>query len=219
LEKPAPDLAQKALEIVVALNPTEDIAIQVLWDPLVAYFAKTHSEAAFKLLKEKLPLVPIANLAPLVFALLTGLRDAQAEPFLKFAWSIPFARTEAGIDRAFWTGVAALIPQLEFQAVCGLAMFFLKYQKEAEKKLISYEFLAGMLHFLYTQTVAFAAIAPVLQVILNCLAEEEVAIFLVHHQFIEFLHHIAVKYPFEANVGPVLSNFDVAFARFMVDES
>jgi hypothetical protein len=210
IESPRVDVSNAAIALASKLT-VGDASTKLLFDSLVKQFAKTHSHAAYCLVTVLLS--KVAGLDPAAFlrGLFSGLTTPNTQNYLQYAFN--FRPTQELVGPVFWRAVSNEIGQIDAQCVAAVAIFYLRYQSEVANAVVSYEFIAAMLGFLYRQSAPFALIVPVLQVILNSFADAEMAVFLAHHQFIQYLGQLPLRYPGEQNVTAVLQQFAAAFDR------
>jgi hypothetical protein len=205
-------LSEAALAVAAQL-PFGENWVRAVFAPAVRAIARTHSEAAFKAATALLEAQPALNPAPLLQALLTGLRTPQAQTFLKYALAVKLAAAGDAVDAGFWRSVAGEIAEIDPQAVAAVAVFYLKCQKEIAKAEVSLPVVAAFLSFLYTKSAPFAVVVPVLQVILGAFCSAAIPAFLARRRFIQYLHQLPVRYPNEGKLTAVLQQFAAAFDR------
>lgn len=209
-DSPLDEICNTALSIASKLKFDED-NIRTVWEPLLSCFTRTHNDASMRLIQKFIKQVPKLDITGFIIGLLTGLELSKPETYAQILFSFDFAECTAYLDQSFWRLVAKEIRNLSTASTAAVALFALKYQSEAQSSVISYDFIGALLSFLYKQTAPFSCITPVLQEILNMAANDDVAVFLTHHHFIQYLHQMPLRYPNEPKVTNILLHFASAF--------
>ncbi|KAK8890527.1 hypothetical protein M9Y10_035304 [Tritrichomonas musculus] len=209
-DSPRDEICNTALSIASKLNFNED-NIRTVWEPLLSCFTRTHNDSSMRLIQKFIKQAPKLDITGFIIGLLTGLELNKPEAYAQILFSFDFAECTAYFDQSFWRLVAKEIRNLSTASTAAVALFALKYQSEAQTSVISYDFIGALLSFLYKQTAPFSCITPVLQEILNMASNDDAAIFLTHHHFIQYLHQMPLRYPNEPKVTNILLHFASTF--------
>ncbi|OHS97880.1 TKL family protein kinase [Tritrichomonas foetus] len=204
------DVCNTALSLASQLTFTEE-SIRQVWEPTLACFTRTHHDISLKLIQQFIRQVPKLDITGFIIGLLTALESSKPESYTQILFSFNFAECVCHLDKTFWRLISKEIPNLSTAATAAVALFALKYQTETQNNIVSYDFLGALLSFLYKQTAPFSCITPVLQEILNMAVQVDVAVFLTHHHFIQYLHQIPLRYPNEPKVTNMLLQFAAVF--------
>ena len=210
LESPRDDICNLALTLSSQLTFTEE-SIRKIWEQLVSCFTSTHNDAALKLIQQFIRQVPKLDITGFIIGLLTGLESDKAESYTHILFAFNFNTNICHLDKIFWRLISKEIPNLSTASTAAVALFALKFQSETQSNDVSYDFIGSLLSFLYKQTAPFSCITPVLQYILNMSAQVDVAVFLTHHHFIQYLHQLPLRYPNEQKVTNILLQYAAIF--------
>lgn len=233
LDSPRNDVCESAVSLLAHLRATE-ATVKVVGSSFLRYLSRSHSDTSFKVLRQLWDkFASFENKPSLVYSLITGLSTPKADEYVKLLFSLNMASDPIVLDKTFWKLTSLEIPKLQKdEYVAAIAIFYLKYKAdkandndETRRSVISYDLLGAFLNFVYSKSIHFARLVPILQVFLSAISEDtvphrkqtnavtsvDVAIFLCHHNFIQYLHQLPHRYPNELKVTAVLRQFMIAF--------
>ena len=205
-------VSEKVLGVISVLRLNQKHG-EVLGPLVLSYFARTHTDLAFRVIQQLLKVSPQLYCDKLLYGLLSGLATPRGDVFLKAAMAMDLGSGKIVLDKMFWKRLALDMAKFDANATSSLALFYLKYQRDCKDAVVSYDFMAAMLNFLYVESPPFPLIVPVLQALLNLLTVLDIAVFLCHHNFIQYLHQLPLRYPAEKQVTQVLQKFLAAMER------
>lgn len=186
----------------------------IIWDPLSRYFCIKQTKESINLINNILTISPKLDITHYVIGLIHGLDTDLSESIIKILFNLNLSERKIHLREKHWTEIASIVSKCETLINSIISMFYIKYQKECKKSTMSYDFLTSLLNFLYLNTPPLELIIPILQSIHLMTSDSNVIIFLVHHQFIQYLHILPKKYPNDKDkVTSILQNFVVAFNR------